>query len=58
MRAKDRNVRLAIEDRRGGRRAAVGLKKSQGPLYGIKAHEWSALAIAITWFDKHVGNSA
>ena len=53
-RAKDTNIRIAILDRMGGKRAAVGLKKTPGPLYGIKSHQWSALAIAITWFDKNI----
>ena len=53
-RAKDTNIRIAILDRMGGKREAVGLKKTPGPLYGIKSHQWSALAIAITWFDKHI----
>ena len=53
-RAKDTNIRIAILDRMGGKRVAVGLKKTPGPLYGIKSHQWSALAIAITWFDKNI----
>ncbi len=31
-----------------GRKAAVGTKKSPGPLYGIKGHLWAALAVAVT----------
>ena len=54
LRAKDTNIRHAILDRMGGKREAVGLKKTPGPLYGIKSHQWSALAIAITWFDKNI----
>ena len=53
-RAKDSNIRQALVDRFGeSKRAAIGLKRSPGPLYGVKAHEWSALALAVTWFDKY-----
>lgn len=48
-RAKDANVRQALIDRYGpGKEKAVGLKKSPGPLYGMKADCWQALALAIT----------
>jgi hypothetical protein len=51
-RAKDANVRQALIDRYGPSKAvAVGLKKSPGPLYGIKSHMWSALAVAVTYCD-------
>ena len=55
-RAKDSNIRQALIDRfggTGGRRVAVGLKASPGPLYGIRSHEWAALAVAVTWHDQH-----
>lgn len=52
-RAQDSNIRTAITDRFGGKAAAIGTKKQPGPLYGIKSHEWSALAIALTWWDLH-----
>ena len=56
MRAKDSNIRQAIIDRFGGSKAAaIGLKKTPGPLYGVRSHEWSALAIALTYFDQHEG---
>jgi hypothetical protein len=44
MRAKDPNIRQALLDRFG----AVGTKKAPGPLYGVKSHIWSALAVAVT----------
>lgn len=50
-RAKDDNVRQALIDRFGGvegKAVAVGKKASPGPLYGIKSHEWAALAVALT----------
>ena len=49
MKAKDANIRQAIIDRYGGKDKAIGKKKTPGPLYGVKSHIWSALAIAITW---------
>lgn len=53
VRAKDGNVRQALIDRFGpGKRKAIGLKKTPGPLYGFKADLWSALALAITYYDK------
>ncbi len=51
-RAKDANVRQALIDRYGpGKEAAVGRKASPGPLYGMKSHVWSALAVAVTVAD-------
>lgn len=46
-RAKDANVSQAIRDRFG----APGTKKNPGILYGIKSHLWSALALAVTFWD-------
>jgi hypothetical protein len=52
MRAKDPMVRQALLDRFGpGKQKAIGTKKERGPLYGIASHEWSALAVAVTWWD-------
>lgn len=51
VRAKDANIRQALIDRWGGKEAAIGKKKSPGPLYGVKSHLWSALAVAVTWWD-------
>lgn len=47
-RAKDPNVRQALIDRWGGKAEAVGTVKKPGPLYGVKSHAWSALAVAVT----------
>lgn len=52
MRAKDGNIRQAIIDRYGGS-AAIGRKKSPGPLFGVSGDVWSALAVAITWSETH-----
>lgn len=43
-RAKDPNVRQALLDMLGPQ----GNKKSPGPLYGVKSHAWSAVAVAVT----------
>ncbi|NBV46789.1 MAG: hypothetical protein EBR86_14410, partial [Planctomycetia bacterium] len=43
-RAKDPNIRQRLIDLYG----PVGTKKSKGPLYGVRSHVWSALAIAVT----------
>ena len=56
--AKDSNVRQAIIDRYGGKAAAIGLKKSPGPLYGVKSHMWAALAVALTWADEYAAATA
>ena len=49
-RAKDGNIRQALIDRFGGP-AAIGKKASPGPLYGLAGDTWSALAVAVTWWD-------
>jgi hypothetical protein len=46
--AKDPNIRQALIDRFG----PIGNKKQPGPLYGVVSHAWSALAIAVTAFDR------
>lgn len=52
MRAKDPNIRQALIDKFGGsKEKAIGTKKSQGPLYGISSHEWSALAVGVTFME-------
>lgn len=45
--ASDSDVRAALIARLG----CVGTKKNQGPLYGVKSHAWSALAVAVTAED-------
>jgi hypothetical protein len=51
--AKDGNIRQALIDRYGGKDAAIGRKATPGPLYGISADVWSALAVAVTWQGTH-----
>src|SRR3989304_5640798 len=57
MRAKDANIRQVLIDRfpatGGGKVSQIGTKKQPGELYGIKADMWAALAVAITWYEKH-----
>ena len=51
-RARDKNIRQALIDRFGpGKAAAIGTKKSPGPLYGLKSHLWPALAVAVVAAD-------
>jgi len=50
-RAKDQNIRQALIDRYGGKETAIGKKQNPGPLYGIKADEWQALGLAITFLE-------
>ena len=55
-RAKDPNIRAALIDRWGGSKAAaVGTKKSPGPLYGFKSDMWAALAVAETFIERELG---
>lgn len=49
----DSIIKRAVIDRFGGPDVAVGTKRVPGPLYGLKADEWQALALAVTWFDTH-----
>lgn len=48
----DAAVRQGLIVRFGGYKdVAIGKKKTPGPLYGVTSHEWSALALAVTWWD-------
>jgi hypothetical protein len=53
--AKDTNVRQAIIDRYpaqgDGKCPQIGTKKNPGPLYGVTAHAWPAIAVAITGME-------
>lgn len=55
MRAKDANVRQALLDRfeptGGGKTPQIGTKKQPGPLFGMSSHQWSALAVGITYME-------
>lgn len=51
-RSTDANVRTTLLDRFGpGRELAIGTTRSRGPLYGMKGHEFSALAVGIAWLE-------
>jgi hypothetical protein len=55
----DAAVRASLVDRFGPyKEQAIGKKATPGPLFGIRSHEWSALAIAVTWWDLHASHSA
>lgn len=50
----DAAVRAVLIDRYaagGGKDAAIGTKAHPGPLYGVRADEWAALAVACAWRD-------
>ncbi|MBA2741479.1 MAG: hypothetical protein H0U46_05655 [Actinobacteria bacterium] len=50
--AKDGNLRAVLIDRFGpGKVTAIGTKRAPGPLYGVRADEWQALALAVTWAE-------
>ncbi len=54
MRAKDSNVNAVLGDRFSagqGMRAAKGVKRAPGPLYGLKSHSLAALAVALTFAE-------
>lgn len=52
----DAAVRQALIDRFGPyKEQAIGNKAKPGPLYGISKDVWSALALAVTWYDLHGG---
>ena len=55
-RATDANIRQAIIDRFGGKNAAIGRKAMPGPLFGVKADLWSALAVGLVWWDNRFPN--
>lgn len=51
-RAKDSQIRNCLLERWGGRDKAVGTKLQPGPLCGLKADMWQALAVAVTYGDR------
>ena len=63
--AKDANIRAALIDRFGGPTAIKGPQKAKpkkgipeapaGALHGISKDVWSALAVGITYWDRHAG---
>lgn len=51
-RAKDGQIRNVLIDRWGGKDVAIGKKAAPGPLFGVTADCWQALAIAVTYSDR------
>ena len=58
----DSNIRQALIDKWGGKETAIGRKPkskkdtaSPGPLYGIKADVWQALAVGVTYLETRDG---
>ncbi len=50
--AKDSEIRDALITRFGpGKEKAIGKKATPGPLFGVKADEWAALAVAVTFAE-------
>lgn len=59
MKGGDAAVRQALIARFGPyKEDAIGKKSNPGPLFGLKSHEWSALAIAVAWWDLDVAANA
>lgn len=44
---KEAGAREALIDLHGGKDKAIGTKAAPGPLYGVKSHAWSALALCV-----------
>lgn len=45
----DKDIRQALLDRVG----LPGKKSAPGPTYGVTSHAWAALAVAVTYAEKH-----
>jgi len=48
---KDANVSCAVQERFGGRKAAIGTKLEPGPCHGVIGHCWQALAAVLAATD-------
>lgn len=53
-RAKDQQVRQCLLERWGGKDKALGTKQQPGPLHGLTADRWAALAVAVTYSDRQL----
>ena len=56
--AGNSQVRTALLNRFGGEKLAKGTKARPGPLRDVTSHAWSALAIAVVWWDRAVSSGA
>lgn len=56
--AKDSQIRNCLIERWGGKDTAIGNKMTPGPLKGITADCWQALAIAVTYSDLSAHNTS
>jgi len=55
----DAVIRQRIIDLYGpGKEKAIGTTKQRGPLWGLRADEWSALAVAITYAETQLPRTA
>jgi len=53
LKVNDAVIRQRLIDLFGpGKAVAIGTKKTPGPLYGLRADEWSALALAVTFSEQ------
>jgi len=52
----DAVLRQRVIDIYGGKEKAIGCKKTPGPLYGVKADVWQALALAWAWRSSQLWN--
>lgn len=50
-RSKDAQVRQCLLERWGGKEKAMGTKQARGPLFGLTADRWAALAIAVAYSE-------
>lgn len=50
-RARDAQVRACLIDRYGGKDVALGTKAAPGPLRGLTADRWAALALAVAYSE-------
>lgn len=58
VRANDSNIRQALIDMYpptgGGKTPQIGIKSQPGPLFGVRSHIWSALAVGVTYYENLV----